>query len=432
MVVFMTLFLGLVRGPQMVEVAVSGDVAAVELRLDGEPAGYLEGEPWRMELDLGAELSTHELVAVARDAQGRELGRTAQQINVPRPPVEAEILLTGWRQGRPRQARLIWRSSELLSPESLAVTLDGEALTVKDPDSIELPEVDPGALHFMSAELVFPGNRRARTQAIFGGGYGDEVRSELTAVPVVPKGRPLRRPDEARGWLRRAGGKTLRVVALESDVGELLIVRDAAALPAMKRLGRKLTRKQPSTNKHLRPAREDRLFLMSARPVVAAHPELDYELYPLSSAFGLQNTTLPEVLAFGTFREASVAEQRLAVAVVAAGVRAAAGGRRRAVLLVVEDCADQSGLLSGDAARRFLAELRVPLEVWTTRPPDREAGGFCDGAIHLKATGKYLRALARLRRLLERQQVLWVEGRHLPRQIALAEAAAAAEVVTSR
>lgn len=429
MIVFVTLFLGLVRGPQVVEVAVADSVAAVELHLDGEPAGRLEGEPWKATVDLGDELSTHELVAVALDGAGREVGRAAQQVNVPRPPTEVEILLADWERGRPRHARLVWRSSDLVAPSSIAVSLDGLALEAADPQRIELPEVDPGSLHFITAELAFPGNRRARTQAVFGGHYGAEVSSELTAVPVVPGGRPLERPEEARGWLRGPGGEPLRVVAVEDEAAELLIVRDEAALPALRRLGRKLTRKQPRTHKSLRPAREDLLYLMSARPMLAAHPELDYELFPVSSAFGLRNTSLPEALAFSSFGREPDSEQRLADAVVVAGVRAAAAGRRRAVLLVVEDCAAANGLLSGEAARRFLFELRVPLEVWTTGRSDGQAGGFCRGAIHLKATGKYLRALARLRRLLEKQRVLWVEGRHLPRQIALADAAAAREVV---
>ena len=52
MIEFSTLFLGLVGGPQVVEVAVDNRVAAVEMRLDGEQIGRLEEAPWRLAIDL--------------------------------------------------------------------------------------------------------------------------------------------------------------------------------------------------------------------------------------------------------------------------------------------------------------------------------------------------------------------------------------------
>ena len=429
MIAFVTLFLGLVAGHQVVGVAVSGPVVTVELRLDGELASSLSGEPWRTKLDFGAELTTHELVAVARDAAGAEVGRAVQQINVPRSSVEAEILLDDWQEGRPRSARLIWHSAELREPESIAVSLDGEILVVDDPGQIELPEVDPDSLHFISAELTFPGNKRSSAQSIFGGRYGVEVESELTAVPVVPAKRRLERPQDGRGWLRRPDGEALRVVAVEEDVAEVLIVRDDAALPTLQRLERTLRREKPRSHHRGGLAPADRLFLTSARAVVAAHAEVDYELYPISRSFGLEDVSLPRALAVVEVSAEGTTEQRLSDAVAVAGVRAAAGGRRRAVLLVVSDCAERTGRWTGESVRRFLAELRVPLEVWVTRRLDREAGGFCRGALRLKGTGSYLAAHDRMRRLLAKQQILWVEGRHLPREILLTDAALATEVV---
>ena len=47
MIAFVTLFLGLVTGQQVVEVAVSGPVVTVELRLDGELVRTVSGEPWK-------------------------------------------------------------------------------------------------------------------------------------------------------------------------------------------------------------------------------------------------------------------------------------------------------------------------------------------------------------------------------------------------
>ena len=65
---FLSAFLGLVVGGHPVELTVTGEVAAVELRLDGETVGHLRGEPWVLVCDFGAELAPHELVAIGRDA----------------------------------------------------------------------------------------------------------------------------------------------------------------------------------------------------------------------------------------------------------------------------------------------------------------------------------------------------------------------------
>ena len=76
MVTFVTLFLGLVIGSHPVQLAVSGPVDAVILELDGVAVATLRDEPWVAETDLGDQLQPHELVAIALDANGQELGRS--------------------------------------------------------------------------------------------------------------------------------------------------------------------------------------------------------------------------------------------------------------------------------------------------------------------------------------------------------------------
>ncbi len=49
MIHFLTLFLGLLTGPQNISIAVSSpDVASVELRLDGESCGIDYDAPWTL------------------------------------------------------------------------------------------------------------------------------------------------------------------------------------------------------------------------------------------------------------------------------------------------------------------------------------------------------------------------------------------------
>src|SRR4051812_20802165 len=72
-IAFLSLFFGLIAGPCPVELAVGGPVAAVELRVDGRIAQTLQGPPWKTEIDFGADLQPHEIVALALDAEGNEI-----------------------------------------------------------------------------------------------------------------------------------------------------------------------------------------------------------------------------------------------------------------------------------------------------------------------------------------------------------------------
>ena len=88
MIEFLTLFLGIVAGPQKVVVAADTQVAGVELRLDGETIAALEMAPWEFEVDFGTELLPRKLEAVALDRV--ESNGYAFQI---------ELKLRAWRKG---------------------------------------------------------------------------------------------------------------------------------------------------------------------------------------------------------------------------------------------------------------------------------------------------------------------------------------------
>ncbi len=82
MIRFLTLFLGLFSGPQVVELRVAEPVAAVAVQLDGGAVATIDAAPWELEIDFGSDPEPHRLVAVARDAAGRELDRVAAWVNV--------------------------------------------------------------------------------------------------------------------------------------------------------------------------------------------------------------------------------------------------------------------------------------------------------------------------------------------------------------
>ncbi|MGH9464613.1 MAG: hypothetical protein ACRD0X_03135, partial [Thermoanaerobaculia bacterium] len=231
MIAFATLFLGLVLGVQPVEVMVAPEVARVDLLVDGELRQRLVVPPWRVPCDLGETLAPRRLEALAFSADGRELGRVAQWLNLPRPPAEAQVLLEGGEEGRGVVARLSWDSVADRDPTTIEVAFDGRPLVIADPRRFLLPDHDPEQLHFLRAELTFEGGASSVLEATFGGTYADRIERDLTGVPLaLDRDREL--PDAAgmTGWLSR-DGETLEVVAVDAGPADVLIVRDQGAQP---------------------------------------------------------------------------------------------------------------------------------------------------------------------------------------------------------
>lgn len=422
MIAFVSLFLGLVTGTYAVELVVSGAVEEVEVRLDGETVGVLTGEPWRLACDFGDVLTTHELLAIARDGRGVEVDRAVQWLNVPRPLVETEILLDDWSSGQPGTARLIWSSVLPSEPVSMALDLDGEAVAPGPNGSFKLPRRDPGTVHFLRAELEFDGGLSASSEAVFGGRFGSATETELTAVPLAIEKKGLRRPDRLQGLLVKDGA-ALRVVALDEGPSEVVVVRDQRALESLRLLQYELRTLATSSQRSPYVDKEGTVRVLSPRPERHLRPEITYLVFTLTQAFAPQDGSLPSVLAEIDFGDKPRHSARLADAVATAGLKAAASRTRRAVVLVTSDCTRISGQWSAETVRAFLAELHVPLRVWTVADPADPAAaeGFCPIAEEISDPRKYYAAIKRLRRTLNSQYVAWVEGHHLPRTIAVAE-----------
>ena len=168
-IAFLTLFLGLVRGVQPVALDASPGVAAVELVLDGHPAGRIAGRlaasPWTGKVDFGPALLPHHLEARALDASGRELARAEQWVNVARQQAEVEVLPLGGKPGQPEALRLAWESLTGGAPKAIHLSVDGMALAVDAQGTAKLPALAPGAPHVVSAELEFDHGRGARRRS---------------------------------------------------------------------------------------------------------------------------------------------------------------------------------------------------------------------------------------------------------------------------
>jgi len=129
------------------------------------------------------------------------------------------------------------------------------------------------------------------------------------------------------------------------------------------------------------------------------------------------------------YPEQSFKPRQYADAVSVAALQAAASGSRRAVVLVLGKSDREESTLDRASVRRFLARLRVPFYVWSlagAQPgvPAAAWGAFEDIS-HVQA---FRLAVDRLRRDLDSQSIVWVEGRHLPQDIALSDDAAGIEL----
>lgn len=422
MVTFGTILLGLVVGVHPVSVLVGDGVAAVEIYLDRELVAVLRSEPWTLECDFGWRLAPHDLVAVAFDGEGREVDRARQLVNLPRPPAEAALVLDD-EDGR-RIARLTWEAVEgATEPLAVRVSFDGEPLVVEDPERIELPPHDDERLHFLRAELDFTENTSAVVELTYGGYFAERVSSELTAVPVtLTERRELPPIEELAGWVEALDGRA-KVVAVENGPAEVFIVRSASAIPALEEWRRRRRSSRIGTMLELRGEVRAGFVWPYAEPTKGRNRQ--FSLFPFSSVYPLEQITLIRLAQLERQPPYPVEEQRLADAVAVAGMGAVARDRRRAVILIVGTTFEDHSQLAPAEVRDYLAQLRVPLFVWSFAETEVEAEleEVWGSVFAVGSVPGMVAAMRELDRTLRTQRILWVEGVFLPTDLSLGSAA---------
>jgi hypothetical protein len=441
---FVSLFLGLVVGSHPVEVAVPQEVARVELRLDGAAAAVLRAPPWRADVDFGEALAPHELVAVAFDGQGAEVGRARQGINLPRARAEARLVV----DADGKSARLVAGNLPHHQLEHVTLTVDDQPLEVPDPSRFDLPRYDRRRLHVLSAELAFAGNLISRLDVPLGSDYGSAVTTDLTAVPLFASRAPSKVGARDLEGLLRRGQEALKVVSTDTGRGEIVVVIEGGALLNLGELGLALdrgaseaTRDNPrhpsplpgSRGQRLRPG--ERLRFVATTAAESDVGPVAFDLFDISQPFSGADGDLPFLLTHVAPGKEGGGE-RTADAVAAAAVQAAAGNRPRALVLILgSDGADPGRSDAADCSRftvaeveRFLGLLRVPLRVWTVphvpKGLDRASlGPTADTpwgkAAQITTLGRLQAATEDLRQLLDSQVIAWVEGTYLPQEIEL-------------
>jgi hypothetical protein len=413
MIAFVSLFLGLMFGSRPVEVVVGEGVAAVELRLDGQRVDLIRQAPWVMACDFGPNITPRLLEAVAFDAQNRELGRVRQWLNLPQASAVLNAVLGPREEGGARVARLSWESSAGAEPKSVVAFLDGTPLAVPDPHRIELPSVDESQFHLLNVEMEFENRVTSRVDLTFGGSYADEVNTEITALPIEAVGKLKQAPTVAgvQGWFLE-DGKTLRVVAVEKEQMELVFVMDR---PFGRFFGPGERRKIP---KALHLTDEHRIRFVASIPTQSQGVGSTFELFPISRTYGKEFGDLYRLLSgMGRPPQNSPAQPTSAVAV--AGLAAYESRRRRAVVLIPSERHTQDGKVTPAQVRSYLEDLHVPFFVWEPeRKPSEQFAAW--GKPRPAGTIKDLAAaFEEINRILDRQWVVWIDGKHLPQRISL-------------
>ena len=94
-------------------------------------------------------------------------------------------------------------------------------------------------------------------------------------------------------------------------------------------------------------------------------------------------------------------------------------------MLLVAGPGDESEM-PVESVREYLRALRVPLFVWAKNRKIASTWGKVDVLSHVGALDA---AGSRLTKAVERQRIVWLEGRHLPQAISLSPKARAVTLV---
>ena len=414
MVVFVSFILGLTVGLRPVQVAVDTTVAAVEIRLDGEPAGTIAGPPWYLAVQFGQRLEPRLLEAIAFDAAGKELDRARLVVNYGLMNYQAVLVLDAVRDGGPRPGRVVWDAILDRRPRRIRLTFDGRPVAVDDRGRFALPTYDPEEIHFLVADLSFPKGESVRAELDFGGAAGDRVTSALTALPVlVPAAAELPPPAAMRGWFL-ADGETLRPFSAPASDLHLIVVRDAALADEAEEIARELER-QGRLPPEPRLGGDSLRFVSTLRPADGAfRAEQPRRSKTRSGIWELIARYRPD--------EAGGGRRETWTTLAAAGRFAADGDRRRAVVFLLGGRAPDRSSLTAVQAVGYLRSVRVPHFVWA--PSAAELTSVAAAGANTYAGSDGLAALfADLAESLRGQRMVWLEGLHFPARVSLTDEA---------
>lgn len=403
-VVFLSLFLGLMAGPHVVELQVAPGVHIVRLSLEGRPVAVLDQPPWRATIDFGSSIVPGELVAIGFDERGDEIARATQLINVPRPVAEFNISLQNDIDGVPKTAQFKWE--HLVAAKALSATLmiDGKPVPLDKSGSARLPRLDMKRPHLIAGEMRFEDGFSTRRELVVGGELTTTADVEMTPVGVRQTGAA----PSSLGDCFTSGGAPIRVGAVENAPALVIFVIDpdpkepklAPAMSSLKRI--EARHRYPldsgTSMRIIFPLAEGRQSTNNSTAM----------LFPPSNDVNADEAGLLWFLTRPYEKSVDdAAPRQFADAVGVAGLNAITGAHRRAVVLVLS-LRDDNSAHSARSVRRYLASIGVPLFVWSAAAARSELRNAWGDITDISSPSKLQAAVDRLREELKSQRVAWV------------------------
>ena len=391
-VVFLSLILGLVTGIQSVTVQVDAAVKSVRIELGGREVARMDKAPWSAKVDFGSALTPNELTAIAYGADGKEVARTSQVINLSRPPAEMEIVIRS-EGGQPVEAELFGRHRLHKTPMKGTLLVDGADVRVGRDFRARLSGIDWSRPHVISAEMQFEDGEVAKRDVAIEAGFSSSTDSEL--APLLVTTNVGKQPDNLEGCLS-SGGAPLRASAIEKGDAFVVMVKDSSARPPF----------VPTGELRLDASTAERILWPVPRPI-SAPGEPTAIAFPQSVDHGKVASALWLLTQRLSPAPAKTEPRQFTDAVAVAAMSTLERGRRRAVVLLLSKTPDRS-LYTSTTVRRYLEETGVPLFVWSMDGARPDLAGAWGPIDDISTAAGLEAAVARLNRALMQQRVVWV------------------------
>lgn len=410
--VFLTLFLGLISGPQRVDLQPGPAVKSIRILLDGKQVAALTHAPWNATVDFGPSIAPGDLVAIGYDARGDEVGRASQTVNLPRPFADFVIAVKNDANGAPVSAELRWEHLQGAKPVKSSLKVDNKIVPLDAGLRAKLPRLDPNQPHVLAASVQFEDGFVSRRELVIGGGVGDTADALLTPVAVRQTAGEAQQSNPSGCFT--SGGSPVRVSAVEKSEAHVIVVVDPDPRDAVKALNLTMT---PSMMLGPSVVEERHLFSLPTGIWLQL-------LWPIAERYKTTSNTSAVMFPPSTFVDAAQggmlwfltraysghfdkdAPRLFADAAGAAGLDAITGGHRRAVIVVLDHQNDSSSHDAG-SIRAYLSTIGVPLYVWSVTGPRPEPTGW--GKVDdISSPAKLKVAVDRLREDLESQRVAWL------------------------
>lgn len=393
-IIFASRILGLVAGAQQIDIQADAEVRSVEVRRDGESVALLRAAPWSTRINFGPELAPHELTVVAFDAEGREIGRDTQAVNVARPQAELGVLLDRDAAGN-ITATVRWSHFTHRDPTSLIVKLDGRVISKGRAVSvIPLGIVDAAAIHVLGVDARFPDRVQSRKEIVFGGGFSEQMPAELTPVGVRQR---TKTPDGVATCFR-VGGASLPATTIEKGDGTALFILNGG-FGLARRIDLPEHRGQDLFTLH-----DAEIQIVNPVPQLMQRTGGQTSIFdtrPVDGANGTRRLLMRAQTPRGTVR--------IADAVAAPALRLLRGGHRRVIVVVLGDspAKDQSAHSPG-IVRRYVERVGVPLRVWSLTGPRPDLVNTWGPVSDVSSSTALLKATEDLRQELDSQRIAWL------------------------